>query len=95
MEINLGEVQERTKVKTGREFKAKKAVSYIEPSCGCMTVNYSSKDNRIYLTYSAGPLDMRTLQTQGYQDIYKYLTVKYQDGTTERINITGKIIKVK
>lgn len=93
MEINLGEVQESTKVKTSREFKAKKSVNYIEPSCGCMTVNYSSKDRRIHLTFSAGLLDMRTLQTQGYQEIYKYLTVKYQDGTSERINITGKIVK--
>lgn len=93
MEINLGEVQESTKVKTSKEFKPKKGVNYIEPSCGCMTVNYDSKRKRIYLTFTTGVIDMRALQTQGYQEIYKYLTVKYQDGTSERINITGKIVK--
>lgn len=93
MFINVGDVLESSKISVTKSFTPEKAVSYIDVSCGCMDVKYSRKDNTIKVTYSAGLLDQRTISTKGYEEIHKYLTVRYQDNTVERIDITGRIIK--
>lgn len=93
MLINVGEILESSKISVTKPYSPEKQVKYIDVSCGCMTVKYSKSNNTIKLIYSAGQLDQRTLQTKGYQDIHRYLTVTFIDNTTERIDITGKIIK--
>lgn len=93
MLINIGNILESSKISVTKTYDPSKLISFIDVSCGCMTVKYSKQDKTIKLTYSAGLLDQRTIQTKGHQDIHRYLTVHFQDGTTERIDITGKIIK--
>lgn len=93
IEFNVGTIKEQTKVSTSISFKPKSKIDSISPSCGCMTCRYDLKAGKLFLTYSAGLLDNRTIEAQGFQAIHKFVTVKYLDGTSQKINVTGKIIQ--
>lgn len=93
MEFNLGDVKENTYKITSLVYSGKKVIKSVEPSCYCMTVRYDKVPSKIFLKFKAGILDNQTLVSQGYQYINKYITVTYKDGTTEKIKVTGKIIK--
>ena len=93
MESNVGQLLESSKISITKQYTPEKTVSFIDVSCGCMNVKYSKTSGTIKLVYSAGILDQRTIQTKGFQEIHRYLTVHFTDGTTEKINVTGKIIK--
>ena len=58
-----------------------------------MDIRYDKTAGKLYLSYSAGLLDNRTLSTQGYQEIYKFVEVIYNDGTIDKINVRGRIVK--
>lgn len=93
MEFNLGDIKENTYKSTSISYTGNKTISSIEPSCYCMTVRYDKVAKKIFLKFKAGILDHNTIVKQGYQNINKYLLVKYKDGDTEKINVTGKIVK--
>ena len=75
------------------DLKPKKSIKLLHPSCSCMDIRYDKTAGKLYLSYSAGVLDNRTLSTQGYQEIYKFVEVIYNDGTVDKINVRGRIIK--
>ena len=93
MEFNVGEIKEQTKLVTSIDFKTKKSIKVLHPSCSCMDIRYDKTAGKLYLSYSAGLLDNRTLSTQGYQEIYKFVEVIYNDGTVDKINVKGRIVK--
>lgn len=93
MEFNVGEIKEQTKLVTSIDFKPKKGIKILHPSCSCMDISYDITAGKLYLSYSAGLLDNRTLSTQGYQEIYKFVEVIYNDGTVDKINVRGRIVK--
>ena len=93
MEFNVGDIKEQTKVITSIDFKPKKSIKLLHPSCSCMGIRYDKTAGKLYLNYSAGVLDNRTLSTQGYQEIYKFVEVIYNDGTVDKINVRGRIVK--
>lgn len=93
MEFNLGEVKESTYFQTSIQYTGSKQISYLEPSCSCMTPRYDKKSNKITLRYKAGLIDNVTLKKFGHQIISRYILIHYKDGTTEKINVKGKVIK--
>ena len=93
MEINLNQVPQGSTVYTNSNYSPKKTVNKIIPSCDCMTAKYDEKHKIIRLSYKANKLSPQVLENQGYQEIYKFLTIHFNDGNTERINIKGKIIQ--
>lgn len=90
MEFKLGKIKQNTSITTRLAYTGDKTISRVEPSCGCMDVYY--KDKFINLTFRAGMIPHIAIVNQGYQDIYKYVTIYYKDNTSERVNVTGQII---
>ena len=90
MEFNLNKIKQGTSIVTKIPYTGTKTISRVEPSCGCMDVHY--KDNFIHLNFRAGMIPHVAIVNQGYQQIYKYVTVYYADNTSEKINVKGYII---
>ena len=90
MKFNLNKIKQGTSISTKIAYTGNKTISRIEPSCGCMDAYY--KDNFIHLNFRAGMIPHIAIVNQGYQQIYKYITVYYTDNTSEKIKVEGYII---
>lgn len=91
--IQVGNIKQGTVYKTNYPFSPGKKVTSITPSCGCMDSTYNKSEETIKFTYRAARLPRIVLENKGYSEISKFLTVTYEDNTSERINIIGKIIQ--
>ena len=93
MEIQLNQVPQGASMFTNTKYTPTKKISSIKPSCGCMSATYDETHKVIKLNFRAEKLPPQVLANQGYQDIYKFLTIYFIDGSTEKINIRGKIVQ--
>lgn len=88
----LGEVAEKSKHKVVFKTEDKLDIQELTSGCGCTTPFYNKELNQIEATYKADSIPYH-LQSQGYKNINVPITIKYKDGTTDVLKVTGVIVK--
>lgn len=89
MEIEIGNVKYKSVKTVSKEYVGKR-IREIVPSCYCTEFKVSK--DKITVLYEATNASPYVLQSQGFQKIYQYGTIYYEDGTVERLTLNGKIV---
>lgn len=67
-------------------------ITRVVPSCFCLTASYNEETNTINVKYTPTPIPVH-LKAEGRYNSTKTILVYYQDGRTETLTFTAKIIK--
>jgi len=91
--INLEEpLKENSSVRV--EFKALKdlAIKNIATSCGCLGALYNKTDRVLEAMFRTGSVPVH-LSSQGYYITHKNIVITYEDGSSEILSLSAKIVK--
>lgn len=94
--INLGFVEENTKINF--KFVASKDLEIIsyKPGCGSCTFIKGFKDGELNVTFVPGKVPVHlisSVKAKGFLEVRKTITVKYKDGKEEILSFLAKITK--
>lgn len=95
--IDLGTIKQKAgqeiifKVKEGEEIKR---ISNLDSSCGCSTPRWDEKNKQLKVSYIPGAVPIHLIKEgkKSYKSS-KMIYVKYEDGTSDVLNFTAKVIK--
>ena len=85
--IDKGEVSENKKFYIIFEgLPNMKTVKEVRKSCRCIKAEYNEKYKDLHVKISVGEIPYH-LKEQGFQEVIKFITVIYDDGTNEVLKI--------
>lgn len=86
---HFGEVAEHSILEHQFTYNGFKKLKLISPSCGCHEVKYNPDTGIVQVKMKTG----RVVSHLGFRRKDTYLTVHYEDGTSDKLHLEAIIIK--